>query len=292
MRRKSVELTRATTIALPGVSLAETSLLQGWPSVHTGDHMRLIVVEDEPIARDGLFALLSAEPLVEVVGSFASADTARRGIHGTRPDAMFVDVEMPGEGGVDLVRSIPPASRPHVVFVTAHENYAAEAFDVEAVDYVLKPIDERRMTQAVERVRKVIATNARLRESVNANGQAANGATDDDHHLKRISARVGDKLVVMKLSDVSWIEADGDYMRIHSKGRVLLVRMTMRELELRLDPASFIRAHRSAVVNVDSVASVDLLPHGEHVATLCDGARVRIGRTYRPALFAALGERA
>lgn len=260
--------------------------------MNTGDHMRLIVVEDEPIARDGLCALLSAEPLVEVVGSFASADTARRGIRGTRPDAMFVDVEMPGEGGVDLVRSIPSASRPHVVFVTAHENYAAQAFDVEAVDYVLKPIDERRMTQAVERVRRVIATNTRAHANMEANEQAAGGILDDDHHLKRISARVGDKLVVMKLSDVSWIEADGDYMRVHSKGRVLLVRMTMRELELRLDPASFIRVHRSAVVNVDFVASVDLLPHGEHVATLSDGARVRIGRTYRPALFAALGERA
>ena len=252
--------------------------------------MRLIVVEDEPIARDGLCALLSAEPLVEVVGSFANADTARRGIRGTRPDAMFVDVEMPGEGGVDLVRSIPSVSRPHVVFVTAHENYAAEAFDVEAVDYVRKPIDERRMTQAVERVRRVIATNTRARADVEVNYQPS-GTSDDGHHLKRISARLGDKLVVVKLSDVSWIEADGDYMRVHSNGHALLVRMTMRELELRLDPALFVRAHRSAVVNVEFVTSVDTLPHGEYVATLKDGVRVRIGRMYKPALFEALGER-
>ena len=254
--------------------------------------MRLIVVEDEPIARDGLCALLSAEPLVEVVGSFANAETARRGIRGTRPDAMFVDVEMPGEGGVDLVRSIPSVSRPHVVFVTAHENYAAEAFDVEAVDYVLKPIDERRMTQAVERVRRVIATNTRARANTTMNDHAAGGLLDGDHHLKRISARVGDKLVVMKLSDVSWIEADGDYIRVHSKGRVLLVRTTMREMERRLDPSLFMRAHRSALVNIDFVTGVNLLPHGEHVATLCDGARVRVGRTYRSGLFEALGERA
>ncbi|MGI8508214.1 MAG: LytTR family DNA-binding domain-containing protein, partial [Gemmatimonadaceae bacterium] len=99
------------------------------------------------------------------------------------------------------------------------------------------------------------------------------------------------RLVVVKLTDVSWIEADGDYMRVHSKGRVLLVRMTMRELEQRLDPALFVRAHRSVVVNIDFVASVELLSHGEHVATLSDGVRVRVGRTYRPILFEALGER-
>jgi len=258
--------------------------------------MRLIVVEDEPIARDGLCALLAAERSVEVVGSFASAEAARRGVRSALPDGMFVDVEMPGEGGMDFVRSIPAASRPHIVFVTAHENYAAQAFDVEAIDYVLKPIDERRLAEAGERVRRAVETNANARMHARMHARLkevlGDGLSDDGDHLTRISARVGDRLVVVKLSDVSWIEADGDYMRVHSKGRALLVRMTMRELERRLDPALFMRAHRSALVNIDFVTSVDLLPHGEHVATLCDGARVRVGRTYRAALFDALGERA
>ena len=253
--------------------------------------MRLIVVEDEPIARDGLCALLAAEQSVELVGSFSSADAARRGVRGALPDGMFVDVEMPGEGGMEFVRSIPAASRPHVVFVTAHENYAVKAFDIDAVDYVLKPIDERRLAQAVERVRRAIETRSNARMRSRLKEVLVDGLSEDDDHLTRISARVGDKLVVVKLADVSWIEADGDYMRVHSKGRALLVRMTMRELERRLDPSVFMRAHRSAVVNIDFVASVDLLPHGEHVATLCDGARIRIGRTYRPVLFEALGER-
>ncbi len=257
--------------------------------------MRLIVVEDEPIARDGLCALLAAEQSVEVVGSFASAEAARRGVRSALPDGMFVDVEMPGEGGMDFVRSIPAASRPHVVFVTAHENYAAKAFDVEAIDYVLKPIDERRLAEAVERVRRAIDTgaNARMHARMHARLKEvlADGLEHDSEYLTRISTRVGDRLVVVKLSDVSWIEADGDYMRVHSKGRALLVRMTMRELERRLDPSLFMRAHRSALVNIEFVAGVELLPHGEHVAMLCDGARVRIGRTYRSALFEALGER-
>ncbi|MEO7101920.1 MAG: LytTR family DNA-binding domain-containing protein [Gemmatimonadaceae bacterium] len=254
--------------------------------------MRVIIVEDEPIARDGLRAMLAAVPGVEVVGAFATADAARRGIRANFPDAMFVDVEMPGEGGVDLVRSIPVESRPHVVFVTAHENYAANAFDVEAVDYVLKPIDEQRLRQAIERVRRLIEA----RESANAHARLADAIAAtvpaSDGHLTRISARVGDKLVVMRLSDVSWIEADGDYMRVHSKGHSMLVRMTMRDLEQRLDPATFVRVHRSSVINIDFISSVDLLSHGEQVATLNDGARVRIGRTYRPGLSEALGERA
>jgi two-component system, LytTR family, response regulator len=253
--------------------------------------MRLIVVEDEPIARDGLCALLAAAQSVEVVGSFASAEAARRGVRSALPDGMFVDVEMPGEGGMDFVRSIPAVSRPHVVFVTAHENYAAKAFDVHAVDYVLKPIDERRLTEAVERVRRAIETGANARMHARLKDVLADGLSGDGDHLTRISARVGDRLVVVKLSDVSWIEADGDYMRVHSKCRALLVRMTMRELERRLDPSLFVRAHRSALVNVDFITSVELLPHGEHVAMLSDGARVRIGRTYRSALFEALGER-
>jgi two-component system, LytTR family, response regulator len=253
--------------------------------------MRLIVVDDEPIARDGLCALLAAEQSVEVVGSFASAEAARRGVRSALPDGMFVDIEMPGEGGIDFVRSIPAVSRPHVVFVTAHENYAAKAFDVKALDYVLKPLDERRLAEAVERLRTAIDAGANARMHARLKEALADGLSDDCDYLTRISARVGDRLVVVKLSDVSWIEADGDYMRVHSKGRALLVRMTMRELERRLDPSLFMRAHRSALVNIDFIASVDLLPHGEHIAMLCDGARVRIGRTYRSALFDALGER-
>ncbi|HXF23789.1 MAG TPA: LytTR family DNA-binding domain-containing protein [Gemmatimonadaceae bacterium] len=253
--------------------------------------MRLIVVEDEPIARDGLCALLAADQSVEVVGSFASAEAARRGVRSVLPDAMFVDVEMPGEGGLDFVRSMPAASRPHVVFVTAHENYAAKAFDVKAIDYVLKPIDERRLAEAVARIRTAIDTAANARMHARLKEALADGLSDDCDYLTRISARVGDRLVVVKLSDVSWIEADGDYMRVHSKGRALLVRMTMRELERRLDPSMFMRAHRSALVNIDFVTGVELLPHGEHVGMLRDGARVRIGRTYRSALFEALGER-
>jgi len=253
--------------------------------------MRLIVVEDEPIARDGLCALLAAEQSVELVGSFSSADAARRGVRSVSPDAMFVDVEMPGEDGMEFVRSIPTASRPHVVFVTAHENYAAKAFDIDAIDYVLKPIEERRLTEAVDRVRRAVETDTNARIHAQLREVLTDGLSDDEDHLTRISARVGDKLVVVKLADVSWIEADGDYMRVHSRGRALLVRMTMRELERRLDTSLFMRAHRSAVVNIDFVVSVDLLPHGEHVATLSDGARIRVGRTYKSALFEALGER-
>lgn len=258
--------------------------------------MRVIVVEDEPIAREGLCALLGAEASVEVVGAFSSAEAGRRGVRATEPDAMFVDIEMPNEDGVDFVRSIQAESRPYVVFVTAHENYATTAFDVAAIDYVLKPIDEARLSEAVERVRRAMETNTRAEaHSRLASAIAAVSGdvdADDKRPITRMSARVGNKLIVVKMTDVSWIEADGDYLRLHSNGRVLLVRMTMRELKRRVDPEQFMRAHRSAFINVEFIGSVDMTSHGEHVALLSDGSRVRIGRTYKAALFQILGERA
>lgn len=253
-------------------------------------------MEDEPIAREGLCALLGAEESVDVVGAFSSADAARRGVRAAVPDAMFVDIEMPNEGGVDFVRSIQAELRPYVVFVTAHENYAASAFDVAAIDYVLKPIEETRLSEAVERVRHAMESSARAQAHTRLTNAIAavsgDADSDDEPSITRMSARVGNKLIVVKMTDVSWIEADGDYLRLHSNGRVLLVRMTMRELERRVDPEQFVRAHRSAFVNVEFVGSVDMTSHGEHVALLSDGSRVRIGRTYKAALFKVLGERA
>lgn len=265
--------------------------------------MRVVVVEDEPIARDGLCAMLAAHPSVQVVGAFGSADDARHGIRAVAPDALFVDVAMPGESGVALVASLPAESRPHVVFVTAHDSYATSAFDIEAVDYVLKPVAEHRLAQALDRVHRAIESarradvHARLSEMLAVDaGRGDRTQVEDatpesaDARLRRIAARVGDRLVSVRLADVTWIAADGDYVRVHHAGRPLLVRMTMRELERRVDPERFVRVHRSAFVNLDALVSVECLAHGEHVALLSDGARVRVGRSYRAALFAVLGE--
>lgn len=257
--------------------------------------MRVIVVEDEPIAREGLCALLDAEESVKVVGAYSSVDAARRGVRAAEPDAMFIDIEMPNEDGLDFVRNLDAETRPYVVFVTAHENHATSAFEVAAIDYVLKPIDEARLSEAVQRIRHAMDTTARATAHLrlaSAIAAAAEAVSDDGNPLTRISARVGNKLVVVRMADVSWIEADGDYLRLHSNGRVLLVRMTMRELERRLDPGHFVRAHRSAFVNLEFVGSVDTVSHGEQVAVLSDGARVRVGRNYRTTLFRSLGERA
>lgn len=264
--------------------------------------MRVVIIEDEPLAREGLRTLLAHEPDVEVIGAYGSCESARTAIRARTPDAIFVDVEMPGGTGLDLASALNDSSAAHgsnraaaplVVVVTAHDKYATRAFDVDVVDYVLKPVDEQRLALAVERLRCVLQTNARAE----AHGKlvAALGVAGDAvmpaEYITRLSTRVGDRLMVIRLADVSWIEADGDYMRVHTRGKSALVRMTMSDLERRLDPRAFLRAHRSALVNIDAISIVELLPHGENVAVLADGSRVRLGRTYKAAVLAAIGER-
>lgn len=267
--------------------------------------MRVVIIEDEPLAREGLRALLAREPDVEVIGAYGSCETARTAIRARTPDAIFVDVEMPGGTGLDLASTLNDASSaahgpnrgaaPLVVVVTAHDKYATRAFDVDVVDYVLKPVDEQRLALAVERLRCVLQTNARAEahgKLVAALRVAGSGdAVMPAEYITRLSTRVGDRLMVIRLADVSWIEADGDYMRVHARGKSALVRMTMSDLERRLDPRSFLRAHRSALVNIDAISIVELLPHGENVAVLTDGSRVRLGRTYKAAVLAAIGDR-
>ena len=259
--------------------------------------MRVAIVDDEPLARDGLRAMLERRGGIEIVGTYASADAARVAIRTTTPDAIFLDMEMPGGSGLDLIRTLAMESPPLVVAVTAHERFAPGAFDVDVVDYVLKPVDESRLGAAVDRVGAALdltaraAAHDRVLAAVGASTSPAATAEPPSEYSTRLATRLGDRLVVVRLAEVSWIEADGDYMRVHHRGRSALVRTTMSDLERRLDPAAFVRVHRSAIVNIDAITSVDLLAHGDSVAVLDDGSRVRIGRSYKSALLAVLGDR-
>jgi len=258
--------------------------------------MRVVIVDDEPLAREGLRAMLERAGGIEIVGMYATADAARPAIRAHTPDAVFLDMEMPGASGLDLVRTLAMESPPLVVAVTAHERFAPGAFDVDVIDYVLKPVDEARLGIAIDRVRAALSLAARAaaHDRVVAAVDATSSLADTPApaaYSTRLATRLGDRLVVLRLADVSWIEADGDYMRVYHQGKAALVRSTMSDLERRLDPATFVRVHRSAIVNLDAVSSVDLLAHGDSVAVLTDGSRVRVGRSYKSALLATLGDR-
>lgn len=203
---------------------------------------------------------------------------------------MFLDIHMPGMDGFAVIEAIPEPIRPAVVFVTAHDEHAIRAFQVAAVDYLLKPFDRIRLRQSLERVRK------RLREEPDALLQRLrrllDAGTPFARPLRRIAVRSGGRIQSLRVEEVTWFEAADNYIRIHTGNAVRLVRETLSEVERRLDPEVFIRIHRRAIVKVEEIREVESLFHGDYEVVLRTGARLPVGRKYRDRLLEAMGGRA
>jgi two-component system LytT family response regulator len=241
--------------------------------------LRVLIADDEPAALTGLARRLAATPGVRVVATCRNGIEALESIRATRPDAAFLDVAMPGLSGLDVVRALAPPERPHIVFVTAYERFAIQAFDLYAVDYLLKPFARERLAAAV----------ARLHER--RQGQApANDALDDFLNATQLGAdrlvvKDGETLLVIPAHEIDWCAAEDNYVRIHAGSKRHLVRMTMRALEEQLPRATFARIHRSAIVNVERVRECAPLGGGEYRVTLVNGVRLVLSRTYRDAVL-------
>jgi len=230
--------------------------------------IRTLIVDDEPLARARVRRLLSAEPDVEVVGECVDGATAIAALTSTRVDLVVLDIEMPEPDGFDVAGALD-VGRPALIFVTAHEQYARRAFDADAVDYLLKPVDPDRIAESLARVRR------RLQ-----------GVREAPELAHRIPARVGKRIRFVDAQDIDWIEAQGNYAALHAAGRVELIRETMTSLERRLDGTRFARIHRRIIVRIDRIR--DLAPHptGEYTVRLRDGVSLLSGRTYRARLAA------
>jgi two-component system, LytTR family, response regulator len=235
--------------------------------------LRALIVDDEPLARDTLRLLLRDDAEVELVGECSGADAIAL-IEKTPPDILFLDVQMPEVNGFDVLEAIGTDAVPGVVFVTAYDEYAVRAFDVHAVDYLLKPFDDARFARALARVK----ARARL------------GKPDErlpplirDHWQlqRRFVVRARDRMLVVPADEVDWIEAADYYASLHVGPKTHLVRQSLTELAQRLDPEHFVRVHRSAIVNVDRVREIQRLEHGDCVLVLGDGAQVKLSRTRR-----------
>jgi two-component system LytT family response regulator len=241
--------------------------------------LRVLIADDEPAALNGLARRLAAMPDVHVVATCRNGIEALEHIRATRPDAAFLDVAMPGLSGLDVVRALTPSERPHIVFVTAYERFAIQAFDLYAVDYLLKPFARERLAAAV----------ARLHER--RQGRApANHALDEflSASADRLVVRDGETVLVIPAHEIDWCAAEDNYVRIHAGSRRHLVRMTMRRLEEQLPRATFARIHRSAIVNVERVRECAPLGGGEYRVTLVNGVRLVVSRTYRDAVLERL----
>jgi two-component system LytT family response regulator len=220
--------------------------------------IRAIVVDDEPPAREKLRRYLSAEPDVEVVGEAADGASAAAAIARLAPDVVFLDVVMPGIDGFEVLRRLDSASLPHVVFVTAHDDHALRAFEVNALDYVLKPVDPDRFRQAVARVRE-------------RRGRP----------LRRLLVGGPERLQVLDVAAIDWSETGGNYTVLHAGGHTHTVRQPLTRLLARLDPERFIRIHRTLFVNIDRVREVRPISHGDCAIVLDDGTELTLSRRFR-----------
>jgi two-component system LytT family response regulator len=243
--------------------------------------IRVCVVDDEPLARRGVLSLLAAFDDLQVVGEYEDGTSALAGLQAQPPDLVFMDVQMPGMTGLDVLAALPPQQRPLAILLTAHDSFAVRAFALNAVDYLLKPVDDVRFAEAMTRARQLL----RLRELDTARTPpAANPA----RHLEKFSVRIGHRTLFIRAASVAWIGADGDYAVLHVGERTYIVRESLHQLAAQLDPARFVRVHRSSIVRLDQVAELQPLTNRDAVLRLHDGTPVRVSRTYIDALLSAL----
>jgi two-component system LytT family response regulator len=252
--------------------------------------VRALVVDDEPLARTRLTAMLAAEPNVAVIGQADGGGAAVQAIVDRRPELVFLDVQMPGLDGFGVLRCTAGAHRPVVVFVTAHDEHAVRAFEVQAADYLLKPVSAARLHEAVRRaVERVRSTPAEAR--VRAMKHLLEQFPETPASAARIPVRGPEGTTLVPAAEILWVEADRDHVRLHARGAVHMVRDTMAELEARLVPFQFVRVHRSAMVNTAVVTAVEPIAKGDYFLVLRDGTRVRTGRRYREKVQSLIGRR-
>ena len=256
--------------------------------------IRAVIVDDEPLARDCVRIALEHHPEVEVVEECVNGEEAIAAIREHRPDLVFLDVQMPGLDAFDVIEEVGVEDMPVVVFVTAYDQHALKAFEIHAVDYVLKPFDDARFADsvrhAVERIRQADADALASRLSgvlrelpgpLRHDGEAGGWA-------RRIMVRDRDRIRFVKVDDIDWLEGAGNYVRIHAAGDSHLIRATLTGLAERLDPARFVRIHRSTIVNLDRIKEVQPWAGGDYVAILHDGERLKVSRGYREDLLRPL----
>jgi two-component system, LytTR family, response regulator len=237
--------------------------------------IRAVIVDDEPLARERIRALVSAHADVEVAGECGDGLAAVAALDDLRPDAVFLDVQMPGLDGFDVLAAAEHL--PAVVFVTAYDEHALRAFDAHAVDYLLKPIDERRFDIALARLRERLGAGRHPPDEVRA--LAADLARYRGWST-RLAVRAGGRIELVPVADIHWIEAAGNYVCLHLGKAEHILRETLKSLEARLDPGSFARIHRSAIVNLDRIAHLEPIEHGEYLVTLRDGTSLYATRSF------------
>jgi len=257
--------------------------------------IRTIIADDEELARRGLRALSQRCEDLELICECRNGRETVDAIHQHRPDLVFLDVQMPGTTGFDVISAIGDGQRPHIVFVTAYDKFALRAFEVHALDYLLKPVNEERFDAAVARVREAMshatdnAIAQRVRE-VAADLQVVSSPSSIASTVDRLPIKANDgRIIVIRLADIDWIEADRDYVSVHVGDKTWLMRETIAAVELRLALSGFVRIHRSTLVNAERVKELRPQDKGEYTVVLNGGTELKLTRHYRASVERLVG---
>lgn len=245
-----------------------------------------VIVDDEPPARRKLLRLLARDERIEVVAEAQDGKAAIEKIESHSPDLAFLDIEMPQLNGFELLEALGP-KRPQIIFITAYDQFAIKAFEVRALDYLLKPFEESRLRAAVDRA---IAGRAEQTTFDSRIDDLIAELRVRQPYLRRILLRVEGRIVFIETREIQWVESEEKYVRLHLAGRSYLHRETMNTLETRLDPSLFVRVHRRQIVNMESVQELEAYSHGDFQIVLKSGTRIPLGRTYREKFLATFSE--
>ncbi|TQV80008.1 LytR/AlgR family response regulator transcription factor [Aliikangiella coralliicola] len=260
------------------------------------EKIRTIIVDDESLARRGLALRLEKFKDIEIIGQCKNGREALEIIELESPDLVFLDIQMPGIDGFEVVHKIQADCMPLIVFVTAFDQYAIDAFEIHAVDYVLKPVEDERLATAIERVRDHLLQSDSANQKkrlidliTNITGETpakidemlASGELPNDNYPEKIAIKDRGETTLVPAKEIGWIEAAGDYMCIHANDQVHVLRSTMKELEKKLNPNNFQRIHRSTIVNLDKIEKVCSHINGEYFLILSNNSRLKMSRSYR-----------
>jgi len=256
--------------------------------------IRTLIIDDEPLARRNLRLLLEKDPQIEILEECRNGREAVKAIKALSPDLIFLDIQMPEMDGFDVLERVGPNHIQAIIFVTAFDQYALKAFDVHALDYLLKPYDDERFTHALERAksqieaREIDRLSKRLLALLEERESARQATNNENNYLTRLMIKVSGRVMLLKVEEVDFIEADGNYAKLHVGRKSHLLREKMHDLEGRLDPAKFVRIHRSVIVNLDRIKEMHPHFNSDYIVVLEDGRQLRLSRTRRENLEAKL----
>jgi two-component system LytT family response regulator len=249
---------------------------------------RVLIVDDETLARKRIRRMLGGEKDMSVIGECADGLSAVSAINELNPDLVFLDVQMPEMNGLEVIRAVGPRRLPALIFVTAYDSYALQAFEAEALDYLLKPFDTLRFRESLQRVRRRLGAgdNDRLQDQIR---RLAGRLSAEPRYLQRLAVKLEDRMLLLNVQEIDWLEAAGNYVCVHAGKQSHIVRDSLSHFETRLDPAHFARIHRSTLVNLDRIRELSPHWHGDYKIILHGGQALHLSRRYREALIGKLG---